>query len=176
MDTRMTERGVVYSSRIGDLSVTYLSGRDADARTPVFDMSLGELLLENTGGRPIHLKYDATQTFFTSHRFDFGTHVKNSYAYPRPLPSDVQSLIDYNLAPGVKIPISRQDFMGVFEELGRAYFMDGTICTRYEASIEVDGTLHTLRFGPHCFHVDLDRDWDREKERYLQFFKARDGL
>lgn len=176
LDKGTTNRGVIQSSRIGDLSITYISGRDADTRTPVFDMSIGDITLENTGKRPIRLKYNSTQTFFLGHSFEFGTRVKNSYVYPRPLPSEPQTIIDFTLHPGVKIPLSRQDFMDLFGELGKAYFLDGTICTRFEAPIEVDDVLHTLRFGPHCFHVELHRDWDKEQERYLQFFKARDGL
>lgn len=171
---QVTERGTVYSIKVDELVVTYLSGKDANARTPVFDMSVGEITLENTGDRSINLKYNSIQTFFMGHRFEFGTSIKNVYTHPRMEISEPEDFVDYNLSPGERILISRQDFMNLFQELGRAYFLDGMVCTRFEGTIQVDDRIHVLQFGPHCFRVELDRNWDWEQKRYLQFFKTRD--
>lgn len=172
----MSQRGAIQSMRVNGLTISYLSGKNADAHTPVFDMSVGEITIENTEKRPINLQYNSTNTFFNWHTFEFGTLVKNTYIPPRshPIMSEPLDLINFNLLPGKKIQISRWDFMSLFQELGRAQFLDGRVCTRFEGTILVDGKTQSLRFGPHCFEVALNRDWEKEQKRYLQFFLDRD--
>lgn len=167
---RVSDRGTVFEQRIGDLKVTYLTGKDADAATPVFDMSVGDIILENTGGRPISLSYDSHRAGFGGHQFDFGGEGQNPYADPRPEVYDPPSPIDFVLKPGALIQISRRDLMELYERL----VGDGTLCTRYAASILVDGRAQRLEFGPHCFRVVRARDWAGEEKRYLEFFAARD--
>lgn len=174
MDKHTTDRGTALSLQVGAIAVSYLSGKDADAKTPIFNMSIGEIILKNTGTRPVNLKFNASQTFFMGHTFEFGADKKQRYTHPRLLTSEPTDFINYDIPPGGSIPISRQDYMDLFHKLGRAYFLDGTMCTRFEGVIQIDGHAHTLRFGPHCFKVALDRDWSREQERYLQFFADRD--
>jgi hypothetical protein len=174
MDIRITDRGTAMSFQIGDVVVTYLSGKDVDAQTPVFDMSVGEITLENTGDRPINLKFNAPQTFFVGHSFEFGSSRKKTYSHHHIEKSEPTDFIDYDIPPGGRVPISRRDYMDLYLRLGRAYFLDGTMCTQFEGVIQLDNVAHTLQFGPHCFKVDLDRDWDQEQARYLQFFADRD--
>ncbi len=120
----MSQRGAIQSMRVNGLTISYLSGKNADAHTPVFDMSVGEITIENTEKRPINLQYNSTNTFFNWHTFEFGTLVKNTYIPPRshPIMSEPWDLINFNLLPGKKIQISRWDFMSLFQELGRAQF------------------------------------------------------
>lgn len=175
MNHLLTDRGTLYGYLIGELRVTYLSGKDAGPGDPVFAMSLGEVALENTGHAAINLKYNATQTFFTAHRFAVGDAARHQLA-PPPSPSDEPaSFIDYDLPPAQRILISRQDLMEWVYRVGKAGLADGTISTRYEAALQVDGVTHPLRFGPHLFQIALDRDWDREQADYLQFYADRDA-
>ena len=175
MDIQQTNRGVTYSYTIGALSITYLSGKDTDAGTPVFEMSLGELTLENTGDRPINLKYDSSQTFFTGHRFTFGPRAQGAVPDLRPRPGeDPPNPMEYNLAPGQKLLVARRDFMDVVGREGVGVLQNGEVCTQFEAALQVDHVTHAVRFGPHCFQVALDRDWKDEQDRFVQYYLARD--
>ncbi|MDI1475410.1 hypothetical protein [Polyangium sp. y55x31] len=175
MNISQIDRGVTYSYAIGTLAVTYLSGKDADATTPVFDMSVGEITLQNMSVRPINLRYDASQTRHGGHDITFGPHAQGPLVETEPLPHEDPPIpVDYDLAPGQKLLISRRDFMDIVLRAGVDVLQNGDVCTRFEAALQIDGALHTLQFGPHCFHVALDRDWELEKERYVQFFLDRD--
>lgn len=174
MNQQITDRGTLYSMTIGDLEVSYLSGKDAGPSDPVYAMSLGEVALANRGSHAINLKYNATQTFFTAHRFEVGDAARDLLV-PPPSPSDEPaSFINYDLPPGQRILISRQDFMEWYYRVGRAGLADGAIATRYEAALQVDDKTHPLIFGPHGFQIALDRDWAGEEAEYLKFFAARD--
>jgi hypothetical protein len=66
---RMTDRGWVQTTRIGDLEFSYRSGRDSPRDLSVFELSVGEITFENLGERPVNLKYSVTDTFFDGHTF-----------------------------------------------------------------------------------------------------------
>ena len=175
MNMQVTERGARFSLQLGDVMVTYLSGKESDAQTPVFNMSIGEVVLSNGGTQPINVKYNAAQTFFTDHTFEFGVDLKKSFRHPRSLTTEPTDFVDYELPAGKTIQLSRQDYMALFALLERPHFLDGSMCTAFEGIVELGGKSHKLRFGPHCFKVELDRDWKAEQERYLDFFEARDA-
>lgn len=177
MEQVVTERGIVQSLQISGLNITYLSGKNADGQTPVFNMSIGEITVENTNPHPVNLRYTPEETFFTGHRFEFGTLIKNVYVEPPVHPivrAGSNNLITFNLPPGGKIHISRRDLMDLFQQLGRQYFLDGRVCSRFESTVWIKAQAYPLKFGPHCFTVDLQRDWEAEEKRYLQFFLDRD--
>ena len=170
----MTERGWVQEVRLGDLRFCYRSGRDSPRATPVFDMSVGEVTVENLGERAVNLKYSIPEVFFGGHVFEFGANQERRFSHPHvhwPGPEDEMS---YDCGPGRKGLLSRQDYMSLFHKLGRPHFVDGFMRTHYAAALLVDDAPLTLEFGPHLFEVDLDRDWDEEQARYLDFFAARD--
>ncbi len=174
MNPQITARGTLYTTRIGDLQVTYLSGRDADELTPVYDMSVGEVVVKNLGARPINLQYDSSQTFFSGHKFAFGPKALEKLQ-PPPSPSTAKaSFINFDLQPGQQIFLARQDLMDRLHEVGPAALDDGTMCTRFVAAVLVDSQPQSLVFGPHCFHIAPKRDWDAEQAAYVQFFLARD--
>jgi hypothetical protein len=175
MDTQTTNRGTVYSISIGALVVTYTTGKDADAATPVFDLGAGDVSLENTGEQPLDVTYNTTETFLTGHHFTFGTGAQEELAHSH-FPQDASAdLMRFTLQPGQKTRISRMDYMELVERRGLAKMGDGVMSTGFEASLLVDGEVHILRFQPHTFRVALDRDWAQEEERYLAFYRARDG-
>ena len=175
-EQKITERGTVPSLKISGLNITYLSGKNADAQTPVFNMSVGEITVENTKNHPLSLRYNPEETFFTGHRFEFGTLIKKVYVDPplHPVMAESNNLITFNLPPGGKIHLSRRDLMALFQQLGRQYFLDGRVCTRFESTIWIETQAYPLKFGPPCFTVDLERDWETEEKLYLQFFLNRD--
>lgn len=174
MEKRITPRGTAFVLKIGDLVVTYVTGKDADATTPVFTMSVGETTLENRGPRPINLKYNTDETFFRGHRIEFGANPPPA-ATPHSHRTSPDDLVDYDLKPGQKAWISRQDLMDPVLRRGPACLADGTVTTRFVANLQVDHHMHTLDFGPHRFIIAIDRDWDREREQYVEFFRKRDG-
>jgi hypothetical protein len=166
----------MYADTIGALVVTYLSGKDADASTPVFDMTLGEITLENTGDRAINLQYDGSHMRYLGHRFTFGPHALDAPADDKPNPHEFPPApMNYDLAPGQKVLVCRRDFMDFVRRNGVGVLQDGEVCTRFGAALVVDGVPHVLRFGPHCFRVALERDWQQEKERFVEFFLDREG-
>jgi hypothetical protein len=174
MNTQIVDRGTLYTTTIGDLVVTYLSGKDADRDSPVVTMSIGEVALKNVGARPINVQYNYTNTGYVGHRFTFGPRALEEMDPPGSPSTTAASFVDHDIAPGEVHLISRQDLMAKYYEKGRDGLRDGTICTRYAAALLIDGQSVSLRFGPHCFHVAMDRDWDREYEEYVQYFLARD--
>ena len=123
VETQLTDRGQVQTLEIGALQVSYLSGKDAGPKEPVYDMSLGEISLRNTGGQSINLKYNSMHTFFLGHIFTFGTDVKKTHTHPRMEGSEPEDVIDYDLPPGQSLLISQQDLLVTYQELGRAYFL-----------------------------------------------------
>jgi hypothetical protein len=178
MDTlelgNLPPNGTMHTLELGDLVVTYLSGRDRLANEPVFDMSAGAIRIENRGPSPRNLGYNVHQTFNAGHDVELGSG-RRRWERPRShgQPSD---FIQYTLPPGQSIPLSRRDYMAVVHEVGGPEALeDGVMCTTFSSSITVDQTAHELRFGPHCFRVDMARDWDAEQQRYLQFFRERDA-
>jgi hypothetical protein len=171
---RMTDRGWVQTTRIGDLEFSYRTGRDSPRGLPVFDMSVGEITFENLGERPVNLKYSVTDTFFDGHCFELGAAQELTWRYPRAEHSQPEDAIDFDCPPGKKGLLSRQDYLHVVSEIGKASLLDGTMRTRYAAVLLVDGEPLELEFGPQIFHVELDRDWDEEKARYVDFFVARE--
>ncbi len=175
MNSQVTDRGALFTLRFGDVTVTYLSGKDVDAQTPLFNMSVGEITVHNGGTAPVNVKYNAAQTFFTDHTFVFGKASEKTFRHPHSPTSEPTDFIDYMLPAGGQLPLSRQDYMDLFLRLGRPYFMDGSMCTTFEGVVTLAGKPHPLRFGPHCFEVDLDRDWDLEQKRYEKFFADRDA-
>ncbi len=57
MEQVVTERAIVQSLQISGLNITYLSGKNADRQTPVFNMSIGEITVENTNPHPVNLRW-----------------------------------------------------------------------------------------------------------------------
>jgi hypothetical protein len=174
--TITTARGTLYQQDVGGLTVTYLSGKDAGPTDPVHAMSVGEVEILNEGPRPLRVRYDSEETFFSGHRYEFGPNAEQSFEHPHAYRIDpADDLIDYPLAPGQKLMISRQDLMDVVERAGRQRIVDGVITTQYRAGIQIDDDPYVLRFGPHRFQIDMDRDWDDEEKAYLDFFARRDA-
>lgn len=171
---RMTERGWIETTRVGDLVFTYRSGRDAPRDVPLFDMAVGEITFENLGERPVRLEYTIPDTFFGGHLFEIGPAQELAWKHPRPAWSEPDDAIDFACPPGKKGLLSRQDYLHLVHEIGRARLLDGTMRTQYGADLRVDGELVRLEFGPHVFRVELDRDWAAEQARYEEHFVARD--
>jgi hypothetical protein len=165
---------MMQSMEIGDLLVTYVSGRDRSAADPVFDMSAGAIRIENRGQQPRQLSYNVHHTFNGGHAVELGSG-RRRWTPPRshPQPSDHMS---YTLPPGQSIPLARRDYMAVVHEVGGPEALaDGVMCTAFSSSITVDGEAHDLRFGPHCFRVGVARDWEAEEQRYVEFYRERDA-
>jgi hypothetical protein len=171
---RMTDRGWVETTRIGDMEFRYRTGRDVPKGASVFDMSVGEITFENLGDRPVNVRYSVNDAFFEGHVFELGAEQELEWRYPRAEFASPDDVIDFDCPPGKKGLLSRQDYLHVLNEIGMPSMLDGTMRTRYAATVLVDGQPHALEFGPHVFHVELDRDWDDEKARYVDYFVARD--
>lgn len=183
MDGEITERGTLYRQEVGPLVITYLTGKDAEADDPVHRMSMGEMTVTNASGAPVPVVYNTLQTFFLGHLFEFGPGADpktgvgptNEYTWPRTrsMPED---RVDFTLAPGQSLPLSRRDLMDVYQRLGRQMFLDGTICTSFRnGRILIAGKPHPFAFGRSCFHVDMDRDWSEELKAYRVFAAEREG-
>ena len=173
-DGSMTDRGWVEQRRVGDLVFSYRTGRDAPAASPVFDMSVGEITVENVGTRVVNVRYSVHEIFFAGHRFELGPAQEKAWSHGHihfPGPEDAMS---YDSRPGKKALLSRQDYMGLLHRLGLPGFLDGTMRTQFHGLVVIDDAPHELDFGPRLFVVDLDRDWDEERARYGEFFAARD--
>ena len=171
---KLTERGWVETRRIGDLVFTYRTGKDAPKDTPVFDMSVGDVAVENVGTREIELRYSVPLTFFEGHLFELGAAQERTFKFPHTHWTGPEDEMVYTSRPGRRGKLSRRDYMDLYHRLGRAQLIDGTMRTQYSAAISIDGTIHQLEFGPRLFVVDLDRDWDQEMAKYIEFFAARD--
>ncbi len=160
-----------FSILIDGLEITYTTGADANRKTSVVDMWVS-ILVKNTSNRVINIQYNEIMFGSSNHTFEFGLDKQNHYILPSRRAGGVRDFVNHNIQPGGVALIGSIDYMELFNILGRDYFLDGTICTGFEGVIQIDGRSHTLKFGPHCFKVAMDRDWKQEQRKYAEHFQG----